>query len=239
MCCSCSPLSLSLTLALSRSVSTSVSCVAVAAVAPPLSLSLSLSLPACLVLQLQQLHPLSLPLPLSLFTSLSCVAVEAVASPLSHSPPLPLSLSLSLSLSLPACLVQQLILLSPPSPLSPPSLSINLSCVAVAAVAPPLSPSLYQPVLCCSCSSCSPCPSLFLPACLVLQLQQLHHEVSHKDELLKWVDREIADRDDNDKYDMKQSLLNLNEECQQLKDENSRLKNQVGYDPNSYIILSL
>ena len=55
----------------------------------------------------------------------------------------------------------------------------------------------------------------------------MNHEVTCKDEMLKFVDREIEDRRDNDNFEMKDSLLKLNKECQELKYENANLKDHV------------
>jgi hypothetical protein len=59
------------------------------------------------------------------------------------------------------------------------------------------------------------------------QLNQLNHEVSCKDEMLKFVDQEIADRRDSDHFEMRDSLIRLNKECQELKTENANLKDHV------------
>ena len=45
--------------------------------------------------------------------------------------------------------------------------------------------------------------------------------------MLKFVDREIADRRDSENCEMKDSLLRLNKECQELKQENANLKDHV------------
>lgn len=45
--------------------------------------------------------------------------------------------------------------------------------------------------------------------------------------MLKFVDKEIADRKDLDNCEMKDSLLRLNKECQDLKLENANLKDHV------------
>lgn len=51
--------------------------------------------------------------------------------------------------------------------------------------------------------------------------------MSCKDELLKFVDQEMADRRDSDQCEMKDSLIRLNRECQELKTENANLKDHV------------
>lgn len=56
------------------------------------------------------------------------------------------------------------------------------------------------------------------------KLHQLNHEVTYKDEQLKWVDKEMNDRQDAENMDLKQSVVKLNQECLDLKSENHYLK---------------
>ena len=55
----------------------------------------------------------------------------------------------------------------------------------------------------------------------------MNHEVTCKDEMLRFVDREIEDRRNSENCEMRDSLLRLKEECQELKNENAVLKDHV------------
>eukprot|EP00116_Pleurobrachia_bachei_P014862 sb/3475124/ len=59
------------------------------------------------------------------------------------------------------------------------------------------------------------------------RLNQLNYEVSCKDEQLKFVNGEMEDRREDETVEMKNALLIMNKECQELKMENSHLKEQV------------
>ena len=70
-------------------------------------------------------------------------------------------------------------------------------------------------------------------------MHQLNHEVTYKDEQLKWVDREMTDRQDAENIDLKHSVVKLNQECLDLKATYASQVVQTNRDKEDYYFTAL